>query len=140
MSEKKNSKITEKTDEKIAVIRIRGDVRVNRDVKDTLRMLRLYRKNYCVVIENSPSITGMVKKAKDYVTWGEIDDKTLSLLREKRGEEIIGKDGKKELKDFFRLNSPKGGFERKGIKVTFHDGGVLGYRSSKINILIAKMI
>ena len=116
---------------KIAAIRIRGSVTVGKPIEDTLKMLRLYRKNYCVILDNKPSVMGMLKKIKDYITWGEIDSGTLKLLAEKRGE----KD-----KQFFRLQPPIKGFERKGIKKPFSIGGALGYRGEKINELIKRMI
>lgn len=140
---------------RIAIIRIRGCVGVKKSIKDTLNMLRLYKKNYCSVFKVTKSILGMVKKVKDYVTWGEIDDETFSLLIRKRGEPYKGLEtdtkGKirykkfiivngKKYKPFFRLQPPKGGFERKGIKVAFKAGGVLGYRGAKINDLIKKML
>ena len=133
---KKKTSETELANKKIAVIRVRGSIRVKKEVKDTLDMLRLYRKNYCVVLNSSKDILGMINKAKDYITWGEIDEQNLGLLKDKRGEK--GKEGK--IKPFFRLNSPKGGFERKGIKETFKNGGVLGERGEHINKLIKKMI
>ena len=99
----------------------------------------------------------MLVKAKDVITWGEIDDETLFELVKSRGK--VGKDkidesktqeiaeglmkGKKkelEIKPFFTLNPPRKGFERKGIKKTFKEGGVLGYRGKSINDLIRKMI
>ena len=40
--------------EKIAIILVRGLVGVRQDVKDTLSMLGLTRKNHCVVIPNNP--------------------------------------------------------------------------------------
>lgn len=153
----------------LTVVRIRGSVGVKKDVKDTLRMLRLYKKNNCVVINNSPNYVGMLMKMKDYVTWGELDDKTFKELLEKRGR-LPGKkkltekyvkeklkldidgfikeffEGKKKLKDvpglkpYFKLHPPRGGFERKGIKTPFSLGGVLGYRKEKINDLIRKML
>ncbi len=116
---------------KIVVIRIKGLVNIRKTIEDTLDMLRLYRKNYCVVLENKPEVVGMLKKVKDYITWGEIDDDTLKLLIDKRGE----KD-----KKFFRLQPPRKGFERKGIKKAFSVGGALGYRGDKINDLIKRMI
>jgi len=140
---------------KIAIIRIRGSVNLRKEVKDTFSLLRLYRKNYCVVVEGTPSLMGMVKKVKDYVTYGEIDDAAYKELVEKRGEEYKGRekdsrgkidykkcilvDGKK-MKPFFRLNPPKGGFGRKGIKVSFKAKGALGYRGEKINDLLKRMI
>ncbi|MBU1204982.1 MAG: uL30 family ribosomal protein [Nanoarchaeota archaeon] len=149
MSEEK----TELNKKRLAVIRIRGQTGIKKDIKDTLKMLCLYRSNYCVVVDDS--LLGMIKKAKDYVTWGEIDDETYNLLVEKRGEEFKGRetDSKKKInykkfiivnnkkyKKYFRLSPPRGGFERKGIKTPFTKSGALGYRKEKINDLIKKMI
>ena len=154
---------------KIAVIRIRGSIKVRREIKDTLKMLRLFNVNTCTLVSNTPSSIGMIKKIKDYVTWGEIDKDTLKSLLEKRGKlpgnkrltdsyikekinssfDTFSDDFlnlKKDLKDipglkpFFKLHPPEGGFERKGIKVPFSMGGVLGYRKEKINNLIKKML
>lgn len=140
---------------KIAIIRIRGLAGIKKDIKDTLNILRLYRKNFCVIVSDSPNYIGMIKKIMSYVTYGEIDDETEKILFEKRGEEYKGRlkdlrgkieykkfvefNGKK-YKPFFRLNNPKGGFERKGIKMPFTKGGVLGPRKEKINDLIKRMV
>jgi large subunit ribosomal protein L30 len=121
---------------KIAIVRLRGGINVKTPIKDTMTMLKLFRKNYCVVIEDTPSYRGMLQKIKDYVTFGEISDETYNAMVEKRGE----KDQDGNLKKFFRLHPPKGGFERKGIKVPFSVGGALGDRKDKINELIAKML
>ncbi len=116
---------------KIAIVRVRGSVKVKRETKDTLHMLNLYKQNNCVILDASPSSIGMLKKVQGFVTWGEIDDQTLKLLKEKRGK----KDSK-----IFRLHPPRKGFKRKGIKLPFNKGGALGYREEKINELIKKMI
>ncbi|MBD3354645.1 50S ribosomal protein L30 [Candidatus Woesearchaeota archaeon] len=116
---------------KIAVVRIRGSVKVKKETKDTLHMMNLYKQNNCVVLYASPSNIGMLKKVQGFVTWGEIDEQTLKLLKEKREK----KDSK-----IFRLHPPRKGFERKGIKLPFKVGGALGYRGEKINELIKKMI
>ena len=50
---------------KIAVLRVRGDVHLSYETKYTLQLLRLYRKNFCVILENTPSLMGMLKKVKD---------------------------------------------------------------------------
>jgi large subunit ribosomal protein L30 len=121
---------------KIAIIRIRGMTGLRQEISDTLDMLRLYKKHACVVIDATPSNVGMVKKVKDFVTYGEIDDETLTILTEKRGI----KDSEGNLKPVFSLAPPVGGFERKGIKKPFTVGGVLGNRREKINNLIQKMI
>lgn len=114
----------------VAVVRVKGEVNLRREVRDTLKMLNLVSKNSCVVLEASPSNTGMIKKVKDYVTWGEIDQETVALLEKRR------KKGQK----FIRLGPPKKGFGRKGVKVPFNVGGALGYRKDKINDLIKRMV
>ena len=81
-----------KTEGKIAVIRIRGNVGLRTEVKETLNMLRLYNKNFCSVVPNNKNYNGMVSKVKDYVTWGEIEDATSKELIEKRGEEYKGRE------------------------------------------------
>ena len=154
---------------RIGVIRLRGTIGMKKDVKDTLKMLRLNSKNQCIVIKNNPANVGMIKKAKDYITWGEINEKTFMELLKQRGR-IVGKkklteeyikeklnisvdqfikeffDLKRELKHIpgiklsFRLKPPVGGFERKGIKIPFSLGGAIGYRKDKINDLILKML
>lgn len=153
---------------KLAAIRIRGTMGLSNDKRDTLNLLRLFNKNYCVVLDNNPNYIGMLTKAKDYITWGEINEEIFSLLLKERGriagnkrfmekylkEKNFDVDGfvkdffanKKSLKDipglkrFFRLKPPLHGFERGGIKKPFSLGGVLGYRKDKINDLIKRMI
>ena len=138
----------------VAIVLVRGLVRVPGPVKDTLQMLRLVRCNFGVVVNNTPVMQGMITKVKDYVTWGEIDDDTFSELIQKRGEEFKGRvqDGKKnysyatfnfkgkKYKTYFRLNPPRKGFGRKGIKVGFVSGGALGYRGAAINDLVRRML
>jgi len=147
---KKQSK-SGKEGARLAVIRLRGGISVRFGIKKTLENLRLYRKNYCVVLENTPARRGMLQKAKDFITWGEIDDETYNLLVEKRGEEYAGRTedyhkrkyievkGKK-LKPYFRLSPPAGGFRRRGIKKPYSVGGDAGYRGEEINELIRRMV
>lgn len=121
--------------EKIAVILLRSRVRTDIHIKTALDKLKLKRKNTCAILDKTLSNLGMATKVKDYVTFGEIDKETLELLRKKR--ENKNPDGKIEV---YHLNSPKGGFERKGIKKPYSTGGALGYREDKINDLIKKML
>ena len=116
--------------EKIVVVRVRGSIRRTKAVEDTLDMLRLYRKNYCVLLEATPSIMGMINKIANLVTWGEVNEESLKLLAGK-------KEGEKK---FYRLQPPRKGFGRKGVKVPFSIGGGVGYRGEKINDLIQRMI
>ncbi len=153
----------------IAIVRVRGDIGINKKIKDTLNFLKLYRKNTCVVIPDSPDYLGMLRKIKDYTTFGELDRDVFVSLLEKRGKittkqkltesylkEKVKKDFKQfaddfyefkisfkdvpGLKKFFKLHPPIGGFERGGIKKPFSIGGVLGYRGKEINKLISKML
>jgi large subunit ribosomal protein L30 len=120
---------------KIAVVRIRNISKADRKIRETLRMLKLHKSHTCSVWDRTESILGMIDKAKDYVTYGEIDEETLKMLIEKRGKK--GNEGKTRE---FHLNPPRGGFERKGIKHSFGQGGALGYRGKHINELIRKML
>lgn len=121
---------------KLAVILIRGLVGIRFDTRDTLENLKLNKKHTCVVINDTPSLRGMLKKVQDFTTFGTINEETLKELQEKRGN----KDLEGNLKNVFFLAPPKGGFERKGIKKSFVIGGALGERKEAINDLIKKMI
>lgn len=57
---------------KLAVILVRGMVGLTHQVKDTLRILKLNRKNMCVVVDDTPVTRGMIMKVKDFVTWGRL--------------------------------------------------------------------
>lgn len=137
------------------VIRIRGMVGVRKEIKHTLEMLRLHRKNHCVLIKETNSIKGMLQKAKDYITWGDISEDMLKKLVEKRGRKLGNKrlnkeetekvfnevksKGKSELiKPVFRLTPPSKGFKH-SIK-QHYPKGELGYRKEKINELLKRMI
>ena len=147
--------MTEKsTAGRLVVVLVRGMVSMTQDAKDTLQMLRLTHKNYAVVVNNTPPMMGMINKVKDFVTCGEISDDTFKELVAKRGLEFLSRveDSKKKYtyktlvvngkhyKPYFRLNPPRHGFGRKGIKVAFRAGGALGYRAEKINDLIQRML
>lgn len=161
--------MTEKNKQRIAIVRIRGQVGINPRIKDALKSLKLYRKNYCIVVPNTPSYWGAITKIKDFTTFGEIDTTTFTKLLQKRGKLAGNKPltenylkqklkvdikgfvddffvFKRELKDipgfklFFRLHPPIGGFERAGIKKAYAVGGTLGYRGKDINKLITRMI
>ena len=119
---------------KLAVVRLRGRTGLRRAVADTLSLLGLHRINNCVVVDDRPEVLGMIRKAKDYITWGAVDDSTLKALQEKRGA------GKGSENSAFRLNPAKGGLGRRGVKATFSKAGALGDRKEKINDLLMRMI
>ncbi|MFH1311235.1 MAG: uL30 family ribosomal protein [Nanoarchaeota archaeon] len=137
----------------ICIIRIRGEVNVDEKVKETLSRLRLRRKYSCIVINPNKEQSGMIKKMRDFIAFGEISKSTLEKLIEKRGQVIDKKkkiDAKKvaeelekgeklsdlNLKPFFRLHPP-----RRGIKSKMHfPKGVLGDNGNEINKLIERML
>ena len=113
----------------IAAIRIRGPVRVEGKINDTISMLKLSRKNSLVLLPDTPSITGMITKVQSFITFGEINEETKKLLREKKGEKKV-----------YHLHPPRKGFGRKGIKTVYKAGGALGNRGKDINNLIQRML
>jgi large subunit ribosomal protein L30 len=139
-----------------AVIRIRGSINMKKDIKDTLAMLRLNRKMHCVLIKENDVMKGMLRKVRNWITWGEIDDDNLRLLIEKRGRKIgekkllnqeveeafkkIKENQKtpEEIKPVFRLTPPSKGF-KESIK-QHYPKGELGYRGKEINELLKRMI
>lgn len=152
----------------LAVVRVRGTVNINTDTKDALRMLHLTRANHCTIIPEDPQWRGTLLKVKDYVTWGKVDEKTLTELLAKRGRIAGNKpltgaylaentpfktiddlakaiaDQKADLrrlkgvKPLFRLAPPKRGYEK--IVHDYKTGGTLGDRGERINELIRRML
>ena len=66
-------------------LRIRGAPGMKRKILDTLKMLRLHKVNHGVLIWGTKSYKGMLTKCKDYISFGEIDEKTLIRLLRVRG-------------------------------------------------------
>jgi len=152
----------------LAVVRIRGIINVRKEVEDTLRMLNLQRNCHATLIDDRPSFLGMLRKAQNIVTWGEVSKETISLLLKKRGrtigdtpltDEYAKKVGYESLDDLadaiynlkvmlkdlpgvkpvFRLHPPRKGFKG-SIKKSYRAGGEAGYRGEAINDLIRRMV
>lgn len=151
-----------------AVVRVRGTIGLVRDIADTLSMLKLTRPNHCVVIPENPEYKGMLQKAKDYITWGEVQPEVLARMLITRGfasgkqkvtDAYVKKHSEyksvltfakavakgeetigslKGLKPVIRLHPPVKGYE--SIKVPYSLGGSLGYRGEKINELLLRML
>jgi large subunit ribosomal protein L30 len=154
----------------IAVLRVRGRAHMKPQVEYAMRLIGLTRKNYCTILPEGDQTKRTIFKVKDYTTWGTVDDKMVEALLRERGRVSGDKKltdqyvkanskfadlkalaasvakGEARLKDveglkkFFRLNPPKKGFERKGIKKPFNVGGALGDRKDKIGDLLGRMI
>jgi len=111
----------------IAIVRIKGQVKVSAKMKDTLDSLNLREKYNCIVIEKPTDI--MLQKITSFVAYGEISKETYEALKKARGYQ----GGK-----FYRLSPPRKGIDSKlafGIKK-----GVLGNNKEKINDLIMRML
>lgn len=152
----------------LAVLRLRGNVNIWRELEYVFKLMHLTRKNHLTLMRGSPLNLGMIRRIKDYATWGEVSQETIFQLLQRRGflrgkqrltdenvKEKLGYDSIEELakaiyevkadlwkmsdlKPVFRLHPPKGGF-RGTIKKPYPKGE-LGYREKAINDLIAKMI
>ena len=109
----------------VAIILIRGQIGARHDVKRTLRLLNLFNKFNCVILKETPQVKGMLEKVKDYVTWGPVS-----------ADIIVKVQARRKIKEkTFVLHPPVGGFERKGIKLPYKLGGVLGQRDTMDKIL-----
>ncbi|MFX0138429.1 MAG: 50S ribosomal protein L30 [Candidatus Hodarchaeota archaeon] len=160
---------TSKPKKRLVAIRIRGNVGIRKPIKETLQILRLFKVNHAILIDDRKSYRGMLQKAKDYITWGQIDQTTLFQLIKERGrlmgdlpitDEHIKKYTKfQSIKEFsdaifnlkteiinlpyikpvFRLHPPKKGFKY-SKKRPYKSSGELGNRGMEINSLLMRMI
>ncbi|HJJ42593.1 MAG TPA: 50S ribosomal protein L30 [Methanocorpusculum sp.] len=150
-----------------AIVQVRGVVNTRRDIKETLKMLRLHHINHCVIVPETPEYLGMIRKVKDYIAFGEVDAKTLTTILTTRGrltgdkpltDEYVKSATKyenieelasaiaagdlrikdvPELKPVLRMHPPRKGY--KTTKRTYVQGGALGYYGKEINDLLIKM-
>ena len=70
----------------LLVIRLRGTFAVPYYIERTLRSLRLGNKFNATLTRNSPSMIGMLRQVKDYVTWGDLKPTDVATLLKERGE------------------------------------------------------
>ena len=130
----------------IAIVRVRGRVKVRDKTQETLDRLNLKKPNNCVVVRATDSYIGMINKANDYIAYGEVDNAILDKILKKRGvpisaDELSNSPEKMaELKQHlpFRLKPPRRGYSR--IKFSYVNHGSLGYMGKEINGLLARMI
>ena len=152
------------------VVRVRSDIKVERSIKETMHHLNLTRVNHAVLVSALPQQLGMLRKAKDYITWGEASSEVITSLLKHRGRlvgdapltdeavaeatdyktiedfaEAISK-GEAQVKDIpkmkrvFRLHPPRGSKGWGGIKRSFVVGGALGPRGDAIDDLVERML
>ncbi len=139
----------------LAVVKVRGHIDSNPDVKKTLALLGLNRTNHCILMKENPQVLGMLKICSRYLTWGEVKKETILLMLKKRAEkgkkkatelydeeqlndiaEKISK-GEQKLSDYFdrviRLTPPSKGY--RNIKKLFQKGA-LGPRDDMDELLM----
>lgn len=138
----------------IVVIRIKGQVGIKHDVKETLHRLRLRTKYSAALLNPTPQNQKLLRSLRNHVAYGDINSEMLKKLISKRAKpikntikidptKVIDNLEKKSLKDqgikpFFKLHPPIGGIESKRH---FGEGkGVLGDNKTKINDLLGRMI
>jgi len=113
----------------ICVIRIAGQVKVKKDIVETLNRLRLRKKFACVLIDEKDVVKmGMVRKVENSVAYGKVSEGVVKKLKDKRG---------KKGKDWFALHPPVGGF-KKSTKVAYPKG-ILG-KHEDISKLLVRML
>lgn len=83
---KSKSKKTAATPKLYFAVRVRGALGMRGKILDTLSMLRMNKVNHGVLIWGEKSFMGMLNKCKDYIAYGEIDEKALVRLLRVRGK------------------------------------------------------
>jgi large subunit ribosomal protein L30 len=112
-----------------AAVLIRSLIGVRTEVKDTLSMLRIRKKHVAVLIDEQkmPNALGMLEKCKDCITYGPVSEGVAQKLQARMDGGVA------------HLAPPRGGFERKGIKKAYAEGGALGKRDSMDKLLEAML-
>jgi large subunit ribosomal protein L30 len=153
----------------LAIVRIRGHMRINHEIAETMERLNLTRANHCVIVPQTDEVQGMVQKVKDYCTFGPVSAAEIESLIRTRGRLVGDKPVTDEylktatklggikdvaaaieagkvkwskvegVKPMFRLNPPKKGFKG-GTKRSYRAHGSLGDRGKAMPELIARMI
>jgi large subunit ribosomal protein L30 len=128
----------------------------------TLTYLNLNKKYRATLIPESPQSLGMLRKVKELVAWTSADPSIVKELLEKKGrkagfEPVSDSDLPKEydgidafaaaisenrvsmseihnIKPWFALNPPRGGFKRK-TKNQYNEGGILGEDKELVDIV-----
>ena len=73
-----------------ALVQLRGDVNMDTDIHDTLKMLNIHHVNHCTFVPDTDTYNGMVTKVNDFVAFGEPSQATVELLIETRAEPAEG--------------------------------------------------
>lgn len=120
----------------IAVIRIRGQVKLKKVIAETFNRLKLRKKLTCTFIDEKDKVKlGMLKRLKEYSAYGKVDEKLEKKVIEQRGQ----KDKDKKYRGFCRLHPPRGGFKKSTKKSVSSGKGILGEHKD-ISKLLERML
>jgi large subunit ribosomal protein L30 len=157
---------TVRHDGSLLVVNLRGLVNTRAPVRTTLEQLRVAKRFNATIVPNDPVHVGMLKLAKEHLAWCPLNAEIAAKLLEARSEKSSGtkvsagdlskdygsvkelaanlESGKiklnsvKEIRPFFRLSPPRGGFKR-SIRRQYRDGGILG-PNEDLPSVVEKMI
>lgn len=167
MSASEKSKSASQAAGSVIVVNLRGLVNTRASVRTTLEQLHITKRFNSTIVPADESHLGMLRSAKEHVAWTRADALTVEKLLRERSEVSDGNkfpesdlkkfgyssfsdlaqkvasgsvvlDGTQGMRQFFRLNSPKGGFKR-SIRRPFRAGGILG-ENPELGKIVEKMI
>jgi len=148
----------------LLVVRMRGTVNVPYWALTTLKNLNLNKRFSATLVPETTNYLGMLRKVNQWVAWSKADSDIIKTLIEKRGKKkgsaseseeekktnskykgidelvnVVANDKVKfseqnNIKPWFTLNPPKGGF-KKSSKKQFSDGGILGNNKELLEIV-----
>ncbi len=167
MSSSKSAKQEAPLGGRLLVVNLRGLVNTRAPVRTTLEQLHLGKRFNAAIVPDNETSRGMLKLAKEHVAWCRADSATIEKLLKERSETSDGHkfeesglakigyssfadlakaveqgkvnlDGSQGMRQFFRLNSPRGGFKR-SIRRQYREGGILG-DNTELSSLVERMI
>ena len=110
----------------IVAVQVRGRVDARDKAKKSLDHLGLEERNQAVLLDDNDAIRGQLSVAKDYITYGVVDDEIVEKLEEASGENL-------ETGDTVNLSPPSGGY--KDTRQQVGQGGSLGERSEMDDLI-----
>ena len=70
---------------RMAVVRVRGVNNVRKTIKDTCKLLNVAKMHNLSFVDDRAAYRGMLQRAKDWVTWGEVNEDTVTQVLTKWG-------------------------------------------------------
>jgi ribosomal protein L30/L7E len=119
----------------ICALRIRGIRNIKPKQRHTLKLLGLYKVNNAIIVKDKQEIMQMLHVAKDYITYGPINEEIKNEARKILNDFISS--NKNRFSYTFRLRPPTKGY--KNIKLPYNASGDLGKRD-EMDSLIKRMI